>query len=78
MVLEQAVWSALGNLPISERDIICSALFDGDSVVAWTVEDLSPADVPYRHSFELKDYQPISYPLRRMPLNHNQIVKKDV
>lgn len=76
--MEEAVSTALGHLSNTEREIIRISLFDGGSVVTWTIEDLSTADVSYQHLFELKDYRPITYPVQRMPENYNQTVKTEV
>lgn len=73
---EQAVSIALGHLSNTKRKIIRSTLFDGGSLVAWTLEDLGPADVPYRYSFQLKDYSPTSYLVEECPQTTTKLSRK--
>lgn len=60
-VSEKEISLALGHLRKIEAAFIRSTIFDGGSVVAWMLENLSPADVPYRHSLELKYYRLIRF-----------------
>lgn len=75
---EVAVSTASNHLSNTERRMIQSALFAGGSVVVWTLENFTLSDVPCRHSFELKEYQPTNYPVQRMTAKHSQIAKKEV
>lgn len=75
---KEAVSTALGHLSNTESRIIRSASSDGGSVVAWTLKDRTPANVPYRNSFELNAFRSISYTVRIMHANHDQIIKKKV
>lgn len=47
-------------------------------IIVWDLDQLGPADVPYRHAFELKDTTPSCSPLRRLPERLNEIVKKEI
>lgn len=42
------------------------------------LEDLSPADVRYRRTFELLDYWPISSLVRRFPRSYDELVKHEI
>lgn len=46
------------------------------NVVAFSLHDLGPADVPVQHSFTLTGEQPIHYAARRMDPKHNQLLRE--
>lgn len=46
------------------------------NVVAASLHDLGPADVPIQHSFELTNDQSIFHVARRMAPKHNELVQK--
>lgn len=66
---EKAIALAPGNLRKRESESIWSASFDGGSVVAWRLVDVSPAEVSYRHFFDLRNYRQICSVGRRFPTN---------
>lgn len=68
----------LGHLNVRDAASIRDTLYEGGFVVAWQLKDLSSSSVPDKHSFELSDYSPISFPVRRMPPTHNEVIKKEI
>ena len=46
--------------------------------IAWSLRDLSPADVPVKHHFELNDNAPIHHRSRRMAPKHNEFIRKEL
>ena len=67
----------LVHLPKETREILFHTLDEND-IVAWTLDDLRPASVPYRHGFELTDDQPIHFRSRRLSPRHQEIVRLEL
>lgn len=57
---------ALQRLERKRAAGVCKELFDGGSVFSGRVEPLGPAEVPYRHLFDLRDYRPKNIQVWRM------------
>ncbi len=49
-----------------------------NDVVAWSLFDLRPTDVPIEHTFKLTDYEPIYHNLRRQPPKWDAIIEEHV
>lgn len=75
---EEALQNAVGHLSETVKEKFIHALIDAGSVIAWHLEELRPASVPYTHSFQITDERPICFPLRRMPTKHNENVKHEI
>ena len=67
----------LAHLTEDHARVVAGLLRDAD-IIAWSLYDLSAADVPVRHSFELKDYTPIYHRPRRMSPRDNEIVREEI
>lgn len=67
---------ALKYLDPDAAGSICRALFQGRTIESWKMEDLSPSNIPYRHAFQLTDYNHISFPPIKMPLKYDLVVKE--
>ena len=46
--------------------------------LAWTLDDLRPADVPVQHDFELSEDRSIHFSPRRMPPRHSEVVLQEL
>lgn len=46
--------------------------------VAWSLQDLSPADVPVKHYFQLTDSSTIHHRAQRMAPKHNAFIRKEL
>lgn len=46
--------------------------------VAWTLEDLRPADFSMRHAFELNVPGPLPFWARRLPQRHDDLVGNEI
>ena len=55
-----------------------SGILRDNNIVAWSLQDLCPADVPVRHYFELTDYTPIHHRAHRLAPKHNEFVRKEL
>lgn len=62
----------------SEEAIKISRTMLQTNVIASSLLDLGPADVPVQHEFELTDDRPIYHTARRMAPKHNEIVRKEL
>ena len=67
----------LAHLDNEAQRIIETALID-KSIVATSLDDLRPTEVPIKHHFELDDTNPIYHSARRMAPLHNKIVRKEL
>lgn len=50
----------------------------GKRMIALSVHDLRPSEVPVEHDFELKNDEPIYHKIRRMSTKHNTKVKEEI
>ena len=67
----------LRHLAFENREGIVSSM-QNSGIVAWSLDDLRPADVPVSHSFELEDPRPITHTIRRLPPRHNEVVHEEL
>ena len=67
----------LAHLDNEAKSVIETALMD-KSIVATSLDDLRPAEVPIKHHFELGNTIPIYHSARRMAPLHNAIVRKEL
>lgn len=67
----------LGHLLEENRDDITD-LIVSQNIVALSLRGLRPADVPYRHHFELTDERPVYPSPQRLAQNHNNVVQKEL
>ena len=74
---QQELTSRLAHLPREAQEILFHALGAND-IVAWTLDDLRPASVPFRHGFELTDEVPIHFRSRRLSPRHQAIVREEL
>ena len=65
--------AGLCHLPETMQADISETLHE-EGFVAWTLDDLRPAEVPVSHRFELRDSTPIHHSARRIAPRHQQIV----
>lgn len=72
----KGVVAALAYLSKDHAVAIKNALIQDRSILAELLEDLTPSNVPYRHSFTLTDENPIRIPGRRMPAGNSELVWK--
>ena len=63
------------HLGSDTQHVIETAMME-KSIVATSLDDLRPAEVPIKHHFELDDTNPIYHSARKMALLHNDIVHK--
>lgn len=75
---EVSITSMLGHLNVKNAASSWDALYKEGFIVAWQLKDLSPSNVPYKHPYELNDYNQMPFPVRRMPPKHNKVVKKEI
>lgn len=47
-------------------------------IVAWSLDDLRPANVPVRHAFDLTSDVPIHSRARRLPPKHNDMIRDEI
>ena len=47
-------------------------------IAAWSFDDLRPSQVPYHHSFDLEDNNPIHFRSRRAPPIHQKVIREQV
>lgn len=66
------------HLTREEAKVVNDVLLRQPSIVAWDLDQLRPADMPYRHWLKLLDSSPICPPLRRLAESINNIVKKEI
>lgn len=57
---------------------ILAAAIEQSGIGAWSLDDLTPANVPATHSFELEDQTPIRHMARRLPLHQNNVVREEI
>ena len=67
----------LRHLAFKTMESILSSI-QNSGIVAWSLDDLRPADVPVSHSFELEDPRPITHTARRLPPRHNEMVREEL
>ena len=67
----------LAHLPEDVQEEISSTLRDSGTV-AWSLDDLHPADVPFTHSFELETEPPVHSRARRFPPRHATVVRQEL
>ena len=65
------------HLPNNMQEGLIEKLSDSGAL-AWTLDDLRPADVPVEHDFELSDDRPIHFSPRRMPPRHSEVVRQEL
>ena len=65
------------RLPEAEQAEIVGMLRDLN-VVAWSFDDLRPAEVNVKHFFELTDNTPIHHPVCRLAPKHSDFVRKEL
>lgn len=75
---EEAVNGSLRNLSQDQQSDVRGPQLGRISIVAWSLEDICQAGVPYRHSFDLKEERPLYFPFRRTPSKHNDFVKSEI
>lgn len=75
--VKEALHAKLDHLPVETRDFITD-LFVEQGVVALSLRDLCPSNVPFRHQFELNDSEPVYHSARRMAPKHNSVVQKEI
>lgn len=73
----QEIHSKLAHLSQKNRDAI-TYLIVRQNVIALSLQDLSPADVPYSLQLELTDEKPVNHIARRLSPKHNDIVQKEL
>lgn len=54
---------------------LLSKLKDSNTTT-WSLQDLSHAEVPVKHYFELTDFRPIQHRSRKMKPRHNKFIRK--
>ena len=67
----------LAHLPGKTQEEISHALRESN-VVAWSLHELRPCDVPVSHSFELETETPIHSSIRRLPSRHATVVREEL
>ena len=67
----------LANLDGDTQNTIDTEMME-KSIVATSLEDLRPAEVPIKHCFELDGTNPIYYSARRLAPLHIDIVRKEL
>ena len=65
------------HLAFKTRESIVSSI-QKSGIVALTLDDLRPADVPVSHSFELEHPRSITHTARRLPPRHNEVVREEL
>lgn len=75
--IRQELEEKLAHLPKGNAEHLTKIL-SGSGIIAASLHDLRPANVPVRHSFELKNDEPIYSGGRRLPPKHNKIVKEEI
>ena len=65
------------HLPTSMQETIVENL-EESGVVARSLDDLRPSDVPIQHEFELTDSSPIHFSPRRLPPRHSMLVRREI
>ncbi len=60
----------------TQKQLVAS--LEAHDIVAESLDDLRPATVPTTHYFSLSSDNPIYHRARRLPPQHNEIVKKEV
>lgn len=55
-----------------------TSMLRGIDIVAWSLGELRPATVPVKHRFELTDETPIYSRNRRLPPEHNELVRNEI
>ena len=67
----------LAHLDSDIQNVIETAMME-NSIVAISLDDLRPAEVPIKHHFELEEKNPIYHSAMRMAPLHNNIVRKEL
>ena len=74
---EELVDDALKHLNRATRRAV-KRLLVKRGLIAQSLNDLRPSQVPVQHAFELKDKTPIYHKARRMSPRHNLIVREEL
>lgn len=75
--VQKEVIEKLSHLPAREAAEILDALMTS-KVVASSLNDLGPVNVPVEHSFQLTDNNPVYHRGRRMAPKHNELVRDEL
>ena len=67
----------VGHLPDSVSREVFRSLYDS-GIIAWSLDDLRPAETPLEHSFALKAETPIHTRVRRLPPRHDDVVREEI
>lgn len=77
VVIRQELNKRVDHLPVRVQEQI-EALFIKKGVVATSLRDLCPADVPFKRNFEISDETPVYHSACRMTPKHNEVVQREV